>query len=85
MPANTLVRELAPGPGGRKPPFERAEVWAARQPAGRWKTLTLRGGEKGPRKVRALKRRVQTKDEDGCVGPAETLVVIRSLGEEAQT
>jgi SRSO17 transposase len=85
VPANTLVREVAPGPGGRRPAFERADMWAARQPAWRWKTLTLRGGEKGPRKVRALKRRVQTKDEDGCVGPSETLVVLRSLGPDART
>lgn len=85
VPANTLVREVAPGPGGRRPAFERADAWAARQPAGRWKTLTLRDAEKGPLKVRALKRRVQTKDEDGCVGPSETLVVIRSLGSDART
>jgi SRSO17 transposase len=85
VPANTLVREVAPGPGGRQPAFERADAWAARQPAGRWKTLTLRGGEKGPVRVRALQRRVQTKDEDGHLGPSETLVVIRSLGSDART
>jgi SRSO17 transposase len=85
VPANTLVREVAERPGGRRPPFEQAEVWAARQPAWRWKMITLRAGEKGPLKVRALKRRVQTKDDDGHVGPTETLVVIRSLGAEPQT
>jgi SRSO17 transposase len=85
VPANTLVREVAPGPGGQRPAFERAEVWAARQPASQWKTLTLRAGEKGPLKVRALKRRVQTKDEDGRVGPAETLVVLRSVAGEPRT
>jgi SRSO17 transposase len=85
VPCNTLVREVAPRSGGGRPPFERAEVWAARQPAWRWKTIRLRGGEQGPLKVRALKRRVQTKDEEGGVGPSETLVVIRTLGREAQT
>ena len=85
VPANTLVREVAPGRGGRRSAFERADTWAARQPAGRWKTLTLRGGEKGPVRVRALQRRVQTKDEDGHVGPSETLVVIRSLGDDPRT
>jgi SRSO17 transposase len=85
VPANTLVREVAERPGGVRPPFERVAVWAARQPASRWKTITVRAGEQGPRKVRALKRRVQTKDEEGRVGPAETAVVIRSLGAEAQT
>ncbi len=85
VPANTLVREVALGPDGRRPPFERAEVWAARQPASQWKTLTLRSGEKGPLKVRALKRRVQTKDDGGRVGPSETLLVLRTLGREPQT
>ena len=35
--------------------------------------------------MRALKRRMQTKDEGGLVGPTETLTVIRSLGAEGQT
>jgi SRSO17 transposase len=85
VPANTLVREVALRPDGKRPLFERAEVWSARQPASRWKTITIRDGEKGPLKVRALKRRVQTKEDDGHVGPTETLVVIRSLGAEPQT
>jgi SRSO17 transposase len=82
VPANTLVREIAKRRDGTRPLFERVEHWAARQPAWRWKTLTIRAGEKGPLKVRALKRRVQTKDEGGRVGPSETLVVIRTLGRE---
>jgi SRSO17 transposase len=85
VPANTAVREVDRRPDGRRPPFARADAWAARQPASRWKTVTMRAGEKGPLRVRALKRRVQTKDADGHVGPAETLVVIRSLGDESQT
>jgi SRSO17 transposase len=85
VPANTLVREVGVGPNGQRPSFERAEVWAARQPASRWKTLRLSGGSKGPRKVRALKRRMQTKEEGGRVGPTETLTVIRSLGGEPRT
>lgn len=85
VPANTLVREVATRPDGRRPPFERADVWAARQPASRWKTVTIRDGTKGPLKVRVLKRRVQTKDADGGVGPTETLTVLRRLGAEPQT
>jgi SRSO17 transposase len=85
VPADTLVREVVLGPDGKRPPFERADVWAARQPASRWKTVTLRGGTKGPLKVRALKRRVQTKEGGGHVGPTETLTVLRSLGAEPQT
>lgn len=85
VPCNTLVRELAPQPNGRKAAFERADAWAARQPASRWKTITIRDGAKGPLKVRAIKVRVQTKDEDGCAGPAETLLVMRTLGQEKRT
>jgi len=85
VPSNTSVREVAERPGGGRPPFEPVDAWAARQPASRWKTITIRAGEQGPLKVRTLKRRVQTKDDEGRVGPAETLVVIRSLGAEGQT
>jgi SRSO17 transposase len=85
VPSNTLVREVAERPGGGRPPFEPVAAWAARQPVSRWKTITIRAGEQGPLKVRALKRRVQTKDDEGRVGPAETLVVIRSLGADART
>jgi SRSO17 transposase len=84
VPGNTLVRAIAPQPNGRRPAFEPVERWAARQPASRWKTLTVRAGEKGPLKVRALKRRVQTKEAGGQVGPTETLVVIRTRGRAPQ-
>jgi len=84
VPANTLVREVARRRDGTRPPFAPVERWVARQPAWRWKTLTLRAGEKGPLKVRALKRRVQAKEEAGRVGPSETLVVIRTLGQAPQ-
>jgi SRSO17 transposase len=85
VPSNTRVRALAERPGGRRPAFERADAWARRQPVRRWKTITLRAGAQGPLKVRALKARVQTKDDGGHVGPGETLVVIRSLGADART
>jgi SRSO17 transposase len=92
VPCNTLVRD----PTERRPPtrvggqerlplFEQAALWAARQPKGRWRTFRLPGGEKGPRVVRALQQRLQTKDEDGCVGPRERLVVIRSCEKNPQT
>jgi SRSO17 transposase len=85
VPCNTLVRELAPRPDGRKAAFERADAWAARQPARRWKTITIRDGMKGPLQVRAIQVRVQTKDEHGCVGFAETLIVKRTLDQEKRT
>jgi SRSO17 transposase len=85
VPCNTLVRDLSRGDDERRPKFERAEVWAKRQPAKRWKTIRVRAGEKGPIKVQVLRARVQTKDEDGCVGPAETLLVTRTLDQEQRT
>jgi SRSO17 transposase len=80
VPSNTLVREVdvRRAEGGR-PKFETAQAWAARQPQRRWQTITIRDGEKGPLRVQALDARVQTKDDDGCAGPVERLVVTRTL------
>ena len=92
VPCNTLVRDLSsrrppsrPGGKERLPLFERVDVWAARQPKGRWRKFRLADGEKGPRQVKALQQWAQTKDEGGLVGPRERLVVIRELGKKAQT
>ena len=90
VPCNTLVRDLerrrpprrSQKARRREVPFCRAEVWAAKQPAGRWRRLKVRDGEKGPLMVEALERRVQTKDEHRRVGPEERLVVIRTVGDE---
>lgn len=80
VPSNTLVRELnAGGKEGARPAFATAHAWAARQPARRWQTITIRAGEKGPLRVQALDALVQTKDDDGCVGPVERLLVTRTL------
>lgn len=80
VPCNTLVRDVGErrADGGR-PKFETAQAWAARQPKRRWQTITIRDGEKGPLRVQALDVLVQTKDDDGCVGPVERLVVTRTL------
>ena len=92
VPCTTTVRDLstrrpAARPGGRerRPDFEQVQVWAARQPKRRWRTLLLPGGAKGPRRVRALQQWVQTKDEGGRVGPRERLVVIKSCEKKPQT
>jgi SRSO17 transposase len=85
VPANTLVREIARRADGRKPGFERVDAWAARQPAKRWKTIKVRAGAKSPIRVQALHARVQTKDEGGGVGPAEVVVVTRTLDQENRT
>jgi SRSO17 transposase len=86
VPANTLIRDLdeVPAVGRRVPPWRRVDAWAAAQPASRWRRLVLRDGSKGPKVVRAIEAWVQSKDEDGCVGPRERLVVIRSVASEPQ-
>jgi SRSO17 transposase len=80
IPSNTLVRDVNErSPDGARPKFETAHAWAARQPAQRWQTITIRDGEKGPLRVRALDALVQTKDDDGRAGPMERLLVTRTL------
>ena len=75
VPCNTLVRDLKEerAPGRRVPSWRRAEDWVKTQ-----------DGAKGPKGVRALEAWVQTKDEDGRVGPQERLVVIRTVAQEPQ-
>jgi SRSO17 transposase len=92
VPCNTLVRELSerrppaqPGGKPRRPVFEPVDQWVARQPKGRWRTTTVRDGEKGPLRVKVLLATVQTKDEDGCVGARERLAVLRSCEDKPQT
>ena len=91
MPCNTLVRELSerrppsrPEGKPRLPLFERVDHWVARQPQGRWRTVTIRAGEKGPLRVQVLLASVQTKDEGGRVGPQERLAVLRTLEAKPQ-
>ena len=95
VPCNTLVRDLEArrpprkkGGRGRKRavPLRRADAWAARQPAARWRSFTVRGGEKGPLRVEAITTRVRAKDERRRVGRAEErLVVVRTVEEEPRT
>ena len=67
------------------PLFQRVDQWAARQPAGRWRQVKVRDGAKGPLAVKVLLATVQTKDEDGCVGPSERVVILRSCEDKPQT
>jgi len=92
IPCNTLVRDPSerrtparPGGRPRRAEFERVDQWLARQPAGRWRQVRVRDGEKGPVAVKVLLATVQTKDSDGCVGPVERLAVIRSVEKRPRT
>jgi SRSO17 transposase len=92
VPCNTLVRSLTqrrpaaqPGGASRRPAFERVDRWLARQPAGRWRKVSIRDGEKGRLEAKVLLATVQTKDEGGALGPRERLVVIRTTEAKPQT
>jgi SRSO17 transposase len=92
VPCNTQIRDLssrrAPSrPGGRSrlPEWESVADWADRQPKKRWRYFTIRDGEKGPLRVKALQQWVQTKDSDGSPGARERLVVIRSVEKKPRT
>jgi SRSO17 transposase len=92
VPCTTLVRDPSerrppshPGGQPRLPLFERVDRWVARQPAGRWRKVRVRDGTKGPLTAKVLLATVQTKDEDGCAGPRERLVVLRGAGPKPPT
>jgi hypothetical protein len=92
VPCNTLVRDpsarRSPSREGGKPrlaEFERVDQWVARQAAGRWRTVKVRDGAKGPVSVRVLLALVQTRDEDGRAGARERLVVLKSGGATPRT
>jgi len=84
VPCNTLIRDLgeAPPRGRRRPPWRRVDAWAKALPRGRWRKVRLGDGSKGPKVVWAAEAWVQAKDEDGCVGPRERLVVLRTVDRE---
>jgi SRSO17 transposase len=86
VPANTTIRDLdeTPAPGRQRPPWRRVDEWAKAQPSSRWRRIVVGNGSKGPQVVRALEAWVQTRDEDGCVGPRERVVVIRTVDQEPQ-
>jgi SRSO17 transposase len=93
VPSDTVVRDLEcrrprrkhAGRGAkRRVPSCRVDAWAARQPAGRWTRLTIRGGERGPLRVDAMTVRVRTK-LDRRNGPEERLVVMRTVEEKPET
>jgi SRSO17 transposase len=87
VPCNTLIRDLgeAPTPGRRRPSWRRADAWAKALPRRRWRKVRLGDGSKGPKVVWAAEAWVQAKDEDGCLGPRERLVVLRTVAGEPRS
>jgi SRSO17 transposase len=92
VPCNTLVRDPSErrspsreGGKARLAEFERVDQWVARQAAGRWRTVRVRDGAKGPVSVKVLLASVQTKEEDGRVGARERLVVLKSCEAQPRT
>jgi SRSO17 transposase len=91
VPDNTQVRDLeeeVQQPARRhgspkKAPWRSVKQWAEAQPAGRWRRLSVRAGEKGPLEVEAMMTRVQTREEDRA-GPQERLVVTRSVADRSE-
>jgi SRSO17 transposase len=85
VPGNTLVQDLAADPApyagrGRRPglPWQRAGDWCAALPEGRWETVEVRDGEKGPLLVQAAWALVQARTEGRPSGAVETLVAFRA-------
>jgi SRSO17 transposase len=87
VPCNTAVRDLgeAPAPGRRRPPWRRVDEWAKALPRRRWRKVRRGDGAKGPKVVWAAEAWVQAKDEDGCAGPRERLVVLRTVDREPRS
>jgi SRSO17 transposase len=86
VPSNTSIRDLegeAPVGCGRgappKRPFEAVSVWTANRMETAWTWLEVRDAEKGPLRVQVCGTRVEARDEDRCIGPEETLFVMRAL------
>jgi SRSO17 transposase len=94
VPCNTLVRVREGEPSAtdrrpkgkrkrgrpRRPPWVRADAWAADQPASRWQRIEVRAGEKGPLVVEVLHAMVETSGK-----AQERLVVIRTVESSPKT
>lgn len=79
IPSNIVVRPL-----GGKDWLSVAEL-AQQQPTKAWRKIQLGPGSKGPKCVRALRLKVQSRDDEGRPGTVEELVVIRTVDGQSQT
>jgi len=89
---STLVRDLSerrppsrPQGKPRRPLFERVGPGVDRQPKGRRRTVAVRGGDKGPSRVKVLLATVPVQDEDGGAGARGRLAVFRSVEDKPRT
>lgn len=92
VPCDTLIRDLdvePPAYSGRgrlpKTPFQRVDQWRDALPNDAWTRIRVRDGDKGPLEVEVATCRVRTKINRHVMKYEETLVIIRSLGEEGVT
>jgi SRSO17 transposase len=92
VPCDTLLRDLdAPTPeyGGRgrlpKTPFQRVDQWRDALSEEAWARINVRDGDKGPLEVEVATCRVRTKSQGRIMKHDETLVVVRSLGDDGAT
>jgi SRSO17 transposase len=92
VPSNTTVRDLegaVPEWSGRGPhpkrAFEQVRAWVTSLAPGTWRRIEVGDGERGPRFVELVTRRVVARTDRGRIGPEELLVVIRDLDEGGAT
>jgi len=79
IPCNIAVRPLD------AEAWSSVEALAREQPSSHWRKLILGPGSKGRKVVRAMRLRVQTRDDEGRPGTIEELVVIRTVEGEPRT
>jgi len=94
VPSNTTIRDLDGEPPARshlgsgaqpKRKFERVKHWVDALPEEAWVEITVRSGDKGPLRLKMVKRRVVTKTEKRCVSTQEELLVATRRQEEDGT
>ena len=92
VPSTTTIRDLEVPPPGYsgfggvpKSRFLSVARWREALPPEAWTRIEVRDGAKGPLMVDIVARRVEARDEDRCVGPEETFVVIRRTDDAGQS
>jgi SRSO17 transposase len=91
VPGNTLMRDLSSSPPayrgrGRRPtrPWQRLDHWSAARAPGRWQTLEVRDGAKGPLVIEIMACPVVARTPQRQEGHRELAVVIRYRDRDQQ-